>query len=90
MELLLHSGPVGLQSQMLWELLLLLPDPQTGVPDVGLRLMKEKKGPKSIKLEMKKEKAQPHHRYTKDHKRLLQPYANKMNNQEETGKFLKR
>ena len=28
--------PTGFQSQMLWGLLLLIPDPQTGGPDVGL------------------------------------------------------
>ena len=33
----LRSNPAGLQSQMLCGLLLLLPDPQAGEPDVGLR-----------------------------------------------------
>ena len=33
----LQSSPAGLQSQMLWGLLLLKPDPQTGEPDFGLR-----------------------------------------------------
>lgn len=28
---------MGLQSQLLWALLLLLPDPQAGEPDMGLR-----------------------------------------------------
>ena len=35
----LHSSPTGLQSQMLWGLLLSLPDPQAGEPDVGLRTL---------------------------------------------------
>ena len=30
------SSPAGLQSQILWDLLLPLPDPQAGEPDVGL------------------------------------------------------
>ena len=34
----LQSSPTGLQSQMLWGLLLLIPDPQTREPDVGLEL----------------------------------------------------
>ena len=34
---LLLSSPAGLQSQVLWRLLLLMPDPQTGEPDMGLR-----------------------------------------------------
>ena len=33
---LLHSSPTGLQSQVLWGLFLLMPDPQAGEPDVGL------------------------------------------------------
>ena len=33
----LWSNPAGLQSQILWGLRLLLPDPQAGEPDVGLR-----------------------------------------------------
>lgn len=32
----LHSSPTGLQSQVLWGLFLLMPDPQAGEPDVGL------------------------------------------------------
>ena len=32
----LQSSPTGLQNQMLWELFLLLPDTQTGDPDMGL------------------------------------------------------
>ena len=34
---LLHSCPAGLQSQMLWGLLLLMSDPQAGELDVELR-----------------------------------------------------
>lgn len=34
---LLHSRPIGLQSQMLWKFLLLTPDPQAGEPDVRPR-----------------------------------------------------
>ena len=34
---ILQSNPVSLQSLILWEFLLLLPDPQVGKPDVGLR-----------------------------------------------------
>ena len=33
----LQSNPASLQSLILWEFLLLLPDPQLGKPDVGLR-----------------------------------------------------
>ena len=33
----LQSNPTSLQSLILWEFLLLLPDPQVGKPDVGLR-----------------------------------------------------
>ena len=33
----LQSNPARLQSQILWEFLLPLPDPQVGKPDVGLR-----------------------------------------------------
>ena len=33
----LQSNPAGLQSQILWGLLLPLPDPQAGEPDMGLR-----------------------------------------------------
>ena len=33
----LQSNPTGLQSQILWVLLLPLPDPQAGEPDMGLR-----------------------------------------------------
>ena len=36
---LLHSIPAGLESQELWGLLLLRPDPQAGEPDVGLRIL---------------------------------------------------
>ena len=32
---LLHSSPTGLQGQMLWGLLLPMPDRQVGVPDMG-------------------------------------------------------
>ena len=32
-------SPAGLQSQMFWGLLFLVPDPQTGELDVGLRLL---------------------------------------------------
>ena len=35
-EEFLQSSPTGLQSQMLWGLLLLMPDPQTGESDLGL------------------------------------------------------
>ena len=35
----LQSSPTGLQNQMLWELLLLTPDTQTGNPDMGLRTL---------------------------------------------------
>ena len=35
----LQSNPTYLQSEMLWELLFLMPDPQTGEPDVGLRTL---------------------------------------------------
>ena len=33
----LQSNPTSLQSLILWEFLLHLPDPQVGKPDVGLR-----------------------------------------------------
>ena len=33
----LQSNPASLQSLTLWEFLLLLPDPQVGKPDMGLR-----------------------------------------------------
>ena len=33
----LQSNPTSLQSLILWEFLLLLPDPQVGMPAVGLR-----------------------------------------------------
>ena len=33
----LQSNPASLQSLILWEFLLPLPDPQVGKPDVGLR-----------------------------------------------------
>ena len=33
----LQSNPTAFQSQLLWELLLPLPDPQSGKPDMGLR-----------------------------------------------------
>ena len=36
---LLQSSPAGLQSQMLWGLLPLMPDPQAGEPDMGLRTL---------------------------------------------------
>ena len=36
---LLHSSPTGLQSQMLWGFLLLMPDPQDGEPNMGLRTL---------------------------------------------------
>ena len=36
---LLRSNPICIQSQMLWGILLLMPDPQAGVPDVGLRTL---------------------------------------------------
>ena len=36
---LLHSSPTGLQSQMLWGLLLFMPDPPEGDPDMGLRIL---------------------------------------------------
>ena len=32
----LQSNPASLQSLILWEFLLLLPDPQVGKPDIGL------------------------------------------------------
>ena len=35
----LQSSPTGLQSQMLWGWLPLLPDTQVGEPDVGLRIL---------------------------------------------------
>ena len=35
----LRSSPAGLQSQMLWGLLLSVPDPQAGKPDVGFRTL---------------------------------------------------
>ena len=34
---LLHSNSTGLQTQMLWEQWLLLPETQAGKPDIGLR-----------------------------------------------------
>ena len=34
---LLHSNPAALQSHMFWGLLLTMPDPQAGEPDLGLR-----------------------------------------------------
>ena len=36
---LLQSSPTGLESHMLWGLLLLMPDPEAGEPDVGLRAL---------------------------------------------------
>ena len=33
----LHSNPASLQRLILWEFLLLLPEPQVGKPDMGLR-----------------------------------------------------
>ena len=36
---LLQSTHAGLQSQMLWGLLSLVPDPQAGRPDIGLRTL---------------------------------------------------
>ena len=36
---ILHSSPAGLQNQVLWGHLLLMPDPQTGEPDMGLRTL---------------------------------------------------
>lgn len=36
---LLHSSPADLQSWMLWELFLSMPDLQTGHPDMGLRTL---------------------------------------------------
>ena len=36
---LLRSSPAGLQSQMLWGLLLRMPDPQAGEPDGELRTL---------------------------------------------------
>lgn len=36
---LLQSSPTVLHSQMLWRLLLLMPDPQAGEPNVGLRTL---------------------------------------------------
>ena len=38
-EELLHSSPAGLESQVLWGLHLLMPDPQAGEPDVGLQTL---------------------------------------------------
>ena len=35
----LQSSPTGLHSQMLWELLLLMPGTQAGEPDMGLRIL---------------------------------------------------
>lgn len=32
----IHWSPIGLESQILWALFLLLPDPQAGEPDMGL------------------------------------------------------
>ena len=36
---LLQSSSYGLQSQMLWGLLLPIPDPKTGEPNMGLRIL---------------------------------------------------
>ena len=35
----LRSSPTGLQSQMLWGLLLTMPEPPTGEPDMGLKML---------------------------------------------------